>query len=149
MTAVSTIASQSSVSASFLTNVGASYLQSVQNQQVPASSADHENGFFHWMPRRGTTEWIQYDFGRHREISETAVYWFDNRGRGANRTPASWRALYRDGETWRPVEAITDYTTYRDRFNRVRFNPVETDALRLEVTLQQGHSAGMLEWTVK
>jgi hypothetical protein len=36
----------------------------------------------------------------------------------------------------------------KDKFNSVRFKPVETKALRLEVKLQQGFSAGILEWRI-
>jgi len=36
----------------------------------------------------------------------------------------------------------------KDKFNIVRFKPVETKALRLDVQLQQDFSAGILEWRI-
>lgn len=65
------------------------------------------------------------------------------------RAPASWRVLYRDGGEWKPVEASTPGAVALDRFNRVTFAPVSTAALRLEVALQPGWSAGVQEWKVE
>ena len=144
-----TIASQSKVSASFQTNVGNARLEFVQDQRVPASSGDGEQGYFHWWPHKGTTEWIQYDFGGKKEVSETSVYWFDDTGRGECRIPKSWKVLYRDGDTWKPVENAAAVTTTRDAFDRVSFVPVTTDALRLEIAFQENVSSGIQEWTVQ
>ena len=33
-------------------------------------------------------------------------------------------------------------------FNKIKFAPITTDALRLEVKLQPNHAAGVLEWRV-
>jgi hypothetical protein len=143
-----TIASQSKVSTSFQTNVGNARLEFVQDQRVPASSGDAEQGYVHWWPHKGVTEWIQYDFNGKKEVSETAVYWFDDTGRGECRIPKAWNILYRDGDTWKPVEAAA-YTITLDAFDRVRFTPVATEALRLEITFQENVSSGIQEWTVQ
>jgi hypothetical protein len=65
------------------------------------------------------------------------------------RVPQSWRLLYRDGNDWKPVSALGAYGTAKDRYNEVRFAPVTTSALRLEVTMQPRVSAGVQEWSVK
>ena len=78
-----------------------------------------------WWPRRGTTEWVEYEFPEPRTISRSSVYWFDDTGRGACRVPKSWRLLQHDGTTWQPVElqpGVT-YHTARDRWNQVEFSP--------------------------
>jgi hypothetical protein len=36
----------------------------------------------------------------------------------------------------------------KDAYNRMTFDPVRTDAMRLEVELQEDQSGGILEWTV-
>lgn len=94
-------------------------------------------------------EWVEMTFAKPTTISESAVYWFDDTGRGAVRVPASWRILYKDGERWTPLEPQGAYGVSRDSFNRVVFTPVKTTALRLEVTMQPKFSAGLQEWTVK
>jgi DUF1680 family protein len=115
---------------------------------LPQSSIDHTIPRFTWWDHRGTQEWVAYEFDKPRTFSRTEVYWFDDTGRGQCRVPASWRLLWLDGEHWRPVEADGPYGVERDKFNVVTFKPVRTMALRLEVTLQEGFSGGILEWRV-
>jgi hypothetical protein len=121
--------------------------RAINDQEEPRSS-DQPNPF-HWWPNKGTTEWVEYAFAKEMMISETAVYWFDDTGHGECRVPASWRVLYKDGEQWKPVEPLQPYGRDKDRYNTVRFKPVRTTALRLEVTLQPNWSAGIQEWQVK
>jgi hypothetical protein len=82
-------------------------------------------------------------------VSEVQVYWFDDTGRGEVRVPASWRILYKDGDQWKPVQATGAFGVELNKYNVVAFAPVTTVALRLEVTMQQGWSAGVQEWKVK
>ncbi len=144
-----TIASQSNVTTSFLSNVGNTRPESVNDQAVPQSSGDHEKGFLHWWPHKGTTEWIQYDFKQPADVANVTVYWFDDTGKGECRVPASWRVLYRENGQWKPVENFSDYKVTKDDFDRVSFLPVKTDALRLEVTFKEGYSSGVHEWIVE
>ena len=97
-------------------------------------------------PRLGSEEWVQYKFDKPRKISRVEVYWFDDTGRGQCRVPASWRLLWRDGASWRPVKTTAAYGVNKDAFNAITFETVTTRALRLEVQLQPGFSGGVLEW---
>jgi hypothetical protein len=63
--------------------------------------------------------------------------------------PASWRLLYKSGDRWLPVETTSQFGTTRNAWNAIAFKPVATSALRIEVTMQQGFSAGLQEWRVK
>ncbi len=119
----------------------------VADLETPPSSSDSAS-VYDWWPHKGTQEWIQYDFAKPAEVSQAAVYWFAE-PRGEVKVPASWRLLYRDGEVWKPVEAESAYGTALDQFNQVKFKRVKTPALRLEVQLQPGQSAGIEEWTVQ
>lgn len=123
-------------------------LAALHDRAEPSSSADHAIRRFTWWPRKGTAEWAQYDFDRPRLVESVEVYWFDDSGRGGCRVPASWRLLHRDGDAWRPVQAQGEPGCARDGFNRLRFAPVETTGLRIEVQLAEGASAGILEWRV-
>jgi DUF1680 family protein len=123
--------------------------RAVHDQDEPRSSKDASSGFLHWWPKKGTTEWIQYDLESPATVSAVEVYWVDDTGSGEVRAPASWRVLYRDGDEWKPVAAATPYAVALDHFNRVTFAPVTTAALRLEVTLQPQWSAGVQEWKVE
>jgi hypothetical protein len=121
----------------------------INDQFEPAASNDSENSFFHWWPRKGTVEWVEYTFETPATVSKAQVYWFDDTGTGECRLPASWRVLYRDGQEWKPVDTSDTYPVAKDRFNDVTFKPVATTGLRLEVTLLPGWSAGIQEWKVE
>jgi hypothetical protein len=142
-----TIASTSRPSASHVWSLDA--VEALNDQLEPADSGDHDIPRHTWWDHRGTREWVQYDFANPRTVSAVQVYWFDDTGRGQCRIPTSWQILYRDGDRWRPVENRDEYAVAKDRFNRVSFTPVETQALRLEVNLQDQFSAGVLEWRVE
>jgi DUF1680 family protein len=143
-----TIAGLSRVSTSFLSSVGINGLNFVNDQYVPKSSADAERGYLHWWPHKGSTEWVQYNFAEPAKVSSVSVYWFDDSGHGECRVPKGWKLLYRNGGDWKPVVNSSDYACTKDGFDTVTFTPVETEALRLEVTLPEGFSSGVQEWVV-
>ncbi|HEX4164047.1 MAG TPA: glycoside hydrolase family 127 protein [Bryobacteraceae bacterium] len=119
----------------------------VADLEVPTASNDPASSY-NWWPHKGTQEWIEYDFAKPAEISQSAVYWFADL-KGETKPPASWRLLYREGDEWKPVEAAGSYGLALDQFNEVKFKPVRTQALRLELQLQPNESAGIEEWTVQ
>jgi len=139
-----TLATKSKVTASFGKNP-----QSVNDQLEPKNSIDHEVPFFYWWPHKGTTEWIQYDFPQPAEVSIVDVYWFDDTGIGECRLPKSWKILYRFKGKWRPVYTEGKYGTEKDTYNRVIFETVKTDAIRLEIQSQPERAGGIHEWKVK
>jgi DUF1680 family protein len=115
---------------------------------LPKNSADHGLDRFTWWPRKGSVEWVQYEFPKPRDIDRTEVYWFVDHPRGGCKLPKSWRLLYRDGQEWKPIPEPGDYPLKPNQFCEVRFKAVTTDALRLEVRLEDGFSGGILEWRV-
>ena len=120
----------------------------LSNGSKPARSNDQNVPRFTWWPHSGTREWVQYEYMPPRKISATEVYWFDDTPKGGCHVPASWRLLYKDGQTWKPVEDASGYGTKPDQFNRTTFHTVETRGVRLEVQLQKGSSGGILQWKV-
>lgn len=124
-------------------------LLALHDRVEPAGSSDQRISRFTWWPRRGSTEWVQYDFDAPRKLSSVEVYWFDDsQQQGHCRAPQSWKMLYRDGETWREVPNPSSYGVELDQYNRVGFDPVTTDGLRIEVQLQDEACSGILEWKV-
>lgn len=121
----------------------------INDQFEPANSIDHSIPFLHWWPRKGTTEWIQYDFTGEQTVSTTQIYWFDDTGIGECRLPKSWKVLYKDGDQWKPVKNPSPYEVEKDKYCKVVFKPVKTSALRIEVQLVPDFSAGVYEWIVE
>ena len=117
----------------------------IADGEDPASSSD-ENSYFDWLPKRGTTEWVQYSFPQAATVSEAQVYWFQN---GRVKVPASWRIVYKDGNDWKPVDHTGNYGVDQNAYNVVRFKPVKTSALRVELQMQPDYSAGIEEWKLK
>jgi hypothetical protein len=117
---------------------------------APKNSSDETRKRFTWWDRRGTNEWVQYDFDQPRRVDGTSVYWWDDSRLGRHcAAPMSWRLVFRkpDG-TWEPVRARDEFGTKLDTANTVEFEPVETTALRIEVKLRPNLSAGILQWQV-
>ncbi len=115
----------------------------------PAHSRDRDIPRFTWWNHRGTEEWVQYDFATPRRVSCVSVYWYnDSDTRGGIREPASWKVQYRVEEEWRDAQTTDAFGVKLDQYNGVSFEAVETKALRLVVKLQEGFSAGILEWKV-
>ncbi|MFO8014608.1 MAG: glycoside hydrolase family 127 protein [Phycisphaerae bacterium] len=114
----------------------------------PKHSDDHSIPRHTFWDHKGTEEWVEARFKEPRTVRTSEVYWFDDTGRGQCRVPESWRLLYRDGDAWKPVRLTggSTFGTAKDRWNKVTFEPVETQAMRLEVRLQDGVSGGILEW---
>jgi hypothetical protein len=116
----------------------------------PGDGRDLADGHFDFWPHLGTAEWLQYEFERPTEIRSCKVWWFDDTGRGGCRIPASWRLMYRkDDGAWEPVRGASGYPVAKDKPSDITFDAITTRALRLEVQLQKGFSAGVHEWSVQ
>jgi hypothetical protein len=139
-----TIASESRASAS-----AGETLIGLNDRWDPVSSSDRSRPYLHWWPKTGTTEWVQYDFAGEEDVSRVEVYWYDDRGRGQCRVPASWKVLYRREGDWVPVSSEDSYGVTRDDYDRLRFQEVRTTGLRLEIQSQEDFAAGILEWKVQ
>jgi uncharacterized protein len=130
-----------------LTTSGGEGADALKDQLLPRNSNDPNIPYFHWWPKKGTTEWVQYEFGKKETVRNVSVYWFDDTGSGECRVPRTWKILYRSGGEWKAIEDAV-CGVQKDRRNDVAFTPVETDGLRLEIQLQEGFSAGLYEWSV-
>lgn len=120
----------------------------IKDQMPVKHSNDRSVPYFHWWPRKDQTEWLQYTFDQPEKVSSVKVYWFDDRPRGGCRIPDSWQILYASGEDWKPVRIVAEYTITKDDWDEIEFEPVTTNALRLQVQLNKEFSSGIYEWEV-
>ncbi|RAW02281.1 glycoside hydrolase family 127 protein [Pseudochryseolinea flava] len=139
-----TIASTSEITASHKSRT----LMALNDQMEPKNSNDQSIIFYHWWPMQDTTQWVQYDFKKNETVSSSKVYWFDDGPFGGCRIPAGWRILYKSGDQWLPVKTKKNYEILKDKFCEVTFEPVTTNAVRLEINLPKEHSSGVMEWSV-
>jgi hypothetical protein len=140
-----TIASSSEVSGSTPSRM----LISVNDQLLPEKSIDRTWPFYHWWPKNKSLEWIQYDFDSTQTVSSASVYWYDDGPFGGCRIPASWEIRYKSNGRWIPVKVKTEYAVSKDEWNKIEFETITTDAMRLMVQLPEKTSAGIHEWIVE
>jgi hypothetical protein len=162
-----TVATTSTVTASPIPSGRNKNPRNIVDGEEPQSSAD-PTAYFDWWPVQGwsaacdqpqgqgqrrpcsKSEWVEMAFAKPANVSRAEVYWFDDTARnGGVRVPASWRLLYKDGDEWKPVDAAGAFGVAKDGWNAVAFTPVTTAALRIEVVMQPGASAGLQEWKVR
>ncbi len=136
-----TIASESKVTASR----GSGSPKFMVSQAKPKSSADKDNQFYHWWPKKGTSEWVQFDFDKPTDISSIKVYWLDDTGAGECKVPLSWRVLYKDGNEYKPAVSGNGFTVEKDMYNATSITKVKTTSIKLEIQLQPNWSAGILQ----
>jgi len=143
--AADTLTHRSKLTASFVHKS----LDAVKDQNLPQNSADGSQQLDFW-PHKGTTEWLQFEWTQPQILSNVKVYWFDDTGRGECQVPESWQVLYRTAEgEFQPVENSGPYGIEKDGFNAVEFKPVKTDALKIEIVLQEKWSAGVQEVVIE
>lgn len=141
-----TIASKSKVSGSVRSKL---MLKALNDQAEPTDSHDQSTNYLHWWPAKNTEEWVQYDFDKAYTISESKVYWYDDKPWGGCSIPASWTVMYKKGDEWVAVKPTSAYEIAKDKYNTVQFEPVQTTAVKLLVKLPEHDAAGILEWMVK
>ncbi|MDR1783403.1 MAG: glycoside hydrolase family 127 protein [Dysgonamonadaceae bacterium] len=140
------IAANATISASHPTRS----LSSINDGLVPSADGEGSAPYYHWWPEVAKTEWIVYELESPKELSSSSVYWFDDGPWGGCRTPKSWKLFYKDASgKWLPVDNTTDYKTVKGQNNRVRFKPVTTKAIKIEIVLPDDNSAGLYEWSLE
>jgi DUF1680 family protein len=138
--------------------VGASHcyqgdsVRAILDGKLPKNSNDHDIPRHTFWPRRGSKEWVRIHVPLRPTLSQLRVYWFDDSPKGGGcRVPASWRVLVRKDNRWQPVQPLPDssYGTKRDAWQEIRFTPVSTNMVQIEIQLQKDMSAGILELELK
>ncbi|MHB8095229.1 MAG: glycoside hydrolase family 127 protein [Candidatus Aminicenantales bacterium] len=112
---------------------GSSGPEALFDEVEPTGSADGSGTFFRLRPQSGDTAWVQYDFRKPADVSSTEVYWKDDGELCI--LPKAWEVQYRKDGQWVPVTPAGSYSVERDKFNRIEFDKVRTDGLRLSVKL--------------
>ena len=140
---VPTLASLATPSAS----VRSQGLFALSDDLLPENSHDTGVPRFVWFGRKGTAEWVQYDFPQPKEVHSVQVYWaLHDDDANPGKLPKSWRLLYRNDNDWKEVTSSGGYPVTADQLTSIDFSPVTTNAMRLEVQLQDGATAGLFKW---
>ena len=93
------------------------------------------------------TDWFEVDFEAAELVDEVRLYFYRDRIAGGHLEPAVYRVQYHDGQDWADVpEPVKTPAIPRANYNRVQFEEVRTDRLRVVMTHQSGHSTGLKEF---
>jgi hypothetical protein len=114
----------------------------------PKNSADRDIPRLTFGDRKGTVEWVQYEFAGPTKISNIDVYWFDDRPKGKCRVPREVKVLIRSGYRWVTIAGVKGRDIVANEYHHIAFEPVVTTGVRLEVAINKNHSAGILEWKI-
>lgn len=136
-----TIARKSKITAS----VKSKSIIAVNDQLLPEHSNDHSLPYLHWWPKKGTEEWVQFNFDETMKISSFKIYWFDDGPHGGCRIPEGWKLEYLAGDSWKEIEIEGTYTITKDAWDVVQFKAVNADALRVVIDLPEEYSTGLYE----
>jgi hypothetical protein len=112
-------------------------MAAIHDGREPINSADQSHRFFRMRPPVGSAAWIEYRFSGERRIASASVYWFDDKR--FCRLPDSWRILYLANGEWVTVAAERPYEVLLDAWNTMRFEPVATTAVRIEIEPRTVH----------
>lgn len=118
---------------------------------LPKDNQDQTIPRFTWWSHQGTQEWIQYDLPAPITIGRSDVSWYEDASQGGGCDyPQTISYQYWNGASWQPMTPLHDYLNmidfYGGHFSIMRFQPVTTSKIRLNVTLRPGKSAGIFEW---
>lgn len=121
----------------------------VNDQWEPKRSSDISKPYHYWWLKKGVPVTLAYSFDQPYTVSNVQVYWLDfDHYDGDFRVPESWKLFYKTRNTWKEVDALTEYTVKKDCYNSVDFMPVRTTGLKIVAQLQKGVSGGIIEWKV-
>lgn len=120
--------------------------QAAADGQEPVSSDDQSVPRLTYWPHKGTEEWVEAKFASSRKVKSVSVYWFDDAGAGACRTPAEWAIQVRgkDG-VWNAAEGDVPAPGLKDTWDTRAITPVRTDCVRIRIKQREGFSSGILE----
>ncbi len=113
---------------------GSAGFKALYDQVMPVNSFDGSSIYFSIRPQEGDRAWVQYSFDEPVEISSASVYWKDDKQYCL--APESWNIVYESEKDWIPVKPHSEYAVEKDKFNEVEFDPVITQAIRLQVKLR-------------
>ncbi len=146
---------------SSLTIMSENKISALNDGFVPENSFDHSHGIYavhrEWPSESGES-WVQYDWSEPVNLNKVEVYWAVERPKtgalpGSSslhwmQVPKSYRVMYWNGTDFVPVNEPQGLGVVADSFNVTTFAPVKTQKLRLVVTAEKEHPAGILEWRV-
>jgi hypothetical protein len=120
-------------------------LGAINDDYQPSDSQDKGPGAYGNWPETGV-QWVQYDFDQSFTIDRVAAYWWDD-NLGID-LPSASNVQYWNGSSFVDVPNGAGFGVADHQYNETTFDPVTTEAIRLEFTSNGDNSTGILEFQV-
>ncbi len=92
------------------------------------------------------SDWYEIDFRQQRTVDEMRLYFRDDRAGNRYRAPSSYQVQYWNGSAWVNAAGQTKTPgTPKANYNQVRFTPVSTQRIRVQLTHASGFKTGLTE----
>ncbi|HYN95180.1 MAG TPA: discoidin domain-containing protein [Pilimelia sp.] len=92
------------------------------------------------------SDWYELNLGQPRTVDDVWLFFRDDRAANRYRAPSAYTVLYWNGSAWIPAAApARTPDTPRANHNRVRFDPVTTQRLRVQFAHAAGARTGLTE----
>ncbi|MDG4798039.1 discoidin domain-containing protein [Micromonospora sp. WMMD1082] len=91
-------------------------------------------------------DWYEVNLGQSRTVDDAWLFFRDDRAGNRYRAPASYTVQYWNGSAWvNAANQVRTPATPRANHNRVRFTPVSTQRLRVQMPHASGFRTGLTE----
>ena len=122
----------------------------IADNKLPKNSADSHIPRWTSWPQKGVEQQMEIKLKKEQKIESVSVYWYDDKG--GVQLPVSWNMEYHANGQWHPFKLyVTDaYGIQPDQFNMVHpAEPIQADAIRLNIQPKKDATVGILEVTVE
>ena len=99
------------VPATVTTSVNEADVASLLDADEPASSSDYRISRLSFHPKKGSTEWVQYEFPEATRIENVGVFWFDEaqaaasfRNERKEVLPRAWKLYLWQNDQWQVAQ---------------------------------------------
>lgn len=116
----------------------------------PSNSFDRTIPRWTAWPKLGETQSVEVKLKKKQSIESVSVYWYDDKG--GVQQPVEWGMEYLADGKWQEFKPyVTDrFGVELDQFNMVHpAEPIEAEALRLNITPKEKSSVGILELLIE
>ena len=119
-------------------------LNGINNESFEPSSSNvgTGQGWGNWSQSVGSEHYVGYTWDAPVTIAGSDIYWYDDGG--GTQIPSALRMEYMDANgEWQDVNILTPFASSiaKNKYNRVEFETITTNRLRLYVTVRQGAAA--------
>jgi DUF1680 family protein len=122
----------------------------IADGKLPKNSRDGSIPRWTSWSQKGVKQQVEIKLKKEQPIESVSVYWYDDKG--GVQLPVSWEMEYHTNGQWHPFKLyVTDnYGIQPDQFNMVHpAEPIQADAIRLNIQPKKEATVGILEVTIE